>query len=67
MRWIHVLGDQLFGNYRQFACLFCIAAAEPYSCLLVDNRATTPNTEQFIGNPFFPTEQNPTCFLVVNK
>ena len=67
VRWIRVLGDQLLGNHRQFASLFHKATAEPYSCLLVDNRATTPNTEQFIGNPFFPTEQNPTCFLVVNK
>ena len=67
VRWIRVLGNQLAGNYKHFADMFHKVTSEPYSCLLVDNRTTTPQIEQFIGNAFFPTENNPTCFLVLHK
>lgn len=66
-RWIRVLGDQLLGNHKQFQTLFHKAMQNEYSCLLCDNRATTPSSEQFIGNAFDPTEENPTFFLVPYK
>ena len=33
-RWIRVLGDQLTGNYKQFASMFKEATKRPYDCLL---------------------------------
>lgn len=67
LRWIRVLGDQLLGNHKQFASIFREATQKPFSCLLVDNRPTTPANEQFIGNAFCPTEEEPTYFLVPYK
>ena len=61
-RWVRVLGDQLTGNYKQFACMFKEATKHPYDCLLCDNRETTPANEQFIGNAFTATEKDPTYF-----
>ena len=66
-RWVHVLGDQLTSNYKQFACMFKEATKHPYDCLLCDNRETTPAYEQFIGNAFTATEQDPTYFMVPHK
>ena len=65
--WICVLGDQLTGNYKQFASMFKEATKRPYDSLLCDNRATTPANEQFIANAFTATEQEPTYFLVPHK
>ena len=65
--WIRVLGDQLTGNYKQFASMFKEATKHPYDSLLCDNRATTPANEQFIGNAFTVTEQDPIYFLVPHK
>ena len=63
IRWIGVLGQQLLNNSKQFANMFHHATREPYSCLLVDNRTTTPSTEQFIGDAFGETPY----FLVPHK
>ena len=52
VRWVRVLGQQLLSNTSQFARMFEYATRDPYTCLLVDNRATTPSNEQFIGDPF---------------
>ena len=62
-----VLGDQLTGNYKQFACMFKEAMKHPYDCLLCDNCETTPANEQFIGNAFTATEQDPAYFMVPHK
>ena len=32
-RWIRVLGDQLTGNYKQFAHVFKEATKRPYDCI----------------------------------
>ena len=66
-RWIRVLGDQLTGNHKQFANMFKESTKRPYDCLLCDNRTTTPPIEQFIGNAFTATEDDPTYFLVPHK
>ena len=66
-RWIRVLGDQLTGNYKQFANMFKEATKRTYDSLLCDNRATTPSNEQFIGNAFTGAEQDPTYFLIPHK
>ena len=43
------------------------ATKRPYDSLLCDNRATTPANEQFIGNAFTATEQDPTYFLIPHR
>ena len=63
VRWVNVLGQQLLGNSKVFSNMFSHATREPYSCLLVDNRATTPSHEQFIGDAF---TENP-YFIVPHK
>ena len=65
--WIRVLGDQLTGNYKQFASMFKEATKCPYDSLLCDSCTTTPAYEQFIGNAFTVTEQDPTYFMVPHK
>ena len=65
--WICVLGDQLTGNYKQFACMFKENTKHPYDSLLCDNCDTMPANKQFIGNAFTATEQDPTYFMVSHK
>ena len=67
VRWIRVLGDQLLGNSKQFRSMFCYATPKPFDCLLIDGRPTTNKSEQFIGNPFNSTEEDPSYFLVPDK
>jgi hypothetical protein len=63
VRWVRVLGDQLMGDSKKFTAIFKKAMHGPFSCLLVDNRPSTPPNEQFIGNAFEPTRENPCYFL----
>ena len=64
IRWIRVLGQQLTGCSKKFEAIFNEATKQPFSCLLCDNRVTTPANEQFIGNAF---SSEPTYFLVPHK
>jgi hypothetical protein len=66
VRWIGYLGSQLLGKgkQRKFERLFKKATSKPFSCLMCDHRALTPEKEQFIGNATSPTDDNPTCFYV---
>ena len=66
-RWISILGNQLVGNQKKFEALFDDATQDAYDCLLCDNRPANPDIEQFIGKPFSPTEDKPTCFYVPHK
>jgi hypothetical protein len=68
VRWVAHVGHQLLGNAQLFEEMFQSVMIGSYDCLLCDNRATTRKEDgQFIGHPFNPTEENPTCYLIPYK